>query len=74
MSSDTPADIPKSSLMAVAHSTEAPSIQEHRHDSSSTQPSRPTEGEEQALELHEVLELQNFSERKAWIEDKIKVN
>jgi hypothetical protein len=30
-------------------------------------------GEEQALESHEVIELQTFSERKAWIEDKIKV-
>lgn len=29
--------------------------------------------EEQALESHEVIELQTFSERKAWIEDKIKV-
>ena len=32
------------------------------------------EGEEQALESHEVIELQTFSERKAWIEEKIKVN
>lgn len=30
--------------------------------------------EEQALETHEVIELQTFSERKAWIEEKIKVN
>lgn len=30
-------------------------------------------GEEQALEWHEVIELQAFSERKAWIEQKIKV-
>lgn len=29
--------------------------------------------EEQALESHEVIELQTFSERKAWIEEKIKV-
>lgn len=29
--------------------------------------------EEQALESHEVIELQTFSERKAWIEQKIKV-
>ncbi|KAG1892739.1 hypothetical protein F4604DRAFT_1701340 [Suillus subluteus] len=28
--------------------------------------------EEQALDIHEVIELQAFSERKAWIEDKIK--
>ena len=32
-----------------------------------------SEGEQQALESHEVIELQTFSERKAWIEDKIKV-
>jgi hypothetical protein len=38
------------------------------------QPSTPTEGEEQALESHEVIELQTFSERKAWIEEKIEVN
>lgn len=31
-------------------------------------------GEEQALESHEVIELQTFSERKAWIEEKIKVS
>ena len=30
-------------------------------------------GEQQALESHEVIELQTFSERKAWIENKIKV-
>lgn len=29
--------------------------------------------EEQALEFHEVIELQTFSERKVWIEEKIKV-
>jgi len=28
---------------------------------------------EEALESHEVIELQTFSERKAWIEEKIKV-
>lgn len=33
---------------------------------------RSPEGE-QALESHEVIELQTFSERKAWIEEKIKV-
>ncbi|KAJ6627567.1 hypothetical protein B0H10DRAFT_2210475 [Mycena sp. CBHHK59/15] len=37
-----------------------------------TSPTSPTEGEEQALEWHEVIELQTFSERKAWIEEKIK--
>ncbi|KII95825.1 hypothetical protein PLICRDRAFT_129845 [Plicaturopsis crispa FD-325 SS-3] len=33
----------------------------------------PREGEEQALETHEVIELQTFSEKKAWIEEKIKL-
>ena len=32
-----------------------------------------TPGEEESLEWHEVIELQAFSERKAWIEEKIKV-
>ncbi|KAK7470919.1 hypothetical protein VKT23_002335 [Stygiomarasmius scandens] len=31
------------------------------------------EGQEEALESHEVIELQTFSERKAWIQDKIKL-
>lgn len=30
-------------------------------------------GEEKPLESHEVIELQTFSERKAWIEGKIQV-
>lgn len=30
--------------------------------------------DEQALEWHEVIELQEFSERKAWIEEKTKVS
>ncbi|KAG6832903.1 hypothetical protein H0H92_004787 [Tricholoma furcatifolium] len=32
----------------------------------------PASGDEQALETHEVIELQSFSERKVWIEEKIK--
>ncbi|KAL4081947.1 hypothetical protein V8B97DRAFT_2031921 [Scleroderma yunnanense] len=32
----------------------------------------PQNSEEEALESHEVIELQAFSERKAWIEEKIK--
>ena len=32
-----------------------------------------TPGAEQALNWQEVIELQTFSERKAWIEEKIKV-
>ena len=38
-----------------------------------TTPNSARDGEEQALESHEVIELQTFSERKAWIEEKIKV-
>lgn len=33
-----------------------------------------SDSEEQALESHEVIELQTFSERKAWIEEKIEVS
>ena len=35
---------------------------------------RPENNEEQALESHEVIELQAFSERKEWIVEKIKVS
>lgn len=37
------------------------------------QPGSEVAEDEQALEWHEVIELQAFSERKAWIEEKIKV-
>ncbi|KAF9076460.1 hypothetical protein BDP27DRAFT_1379987 [Rhodocollybia butyracea] len=37
-------------------------------------PAEPrTEGDEEALESHQVIELTLFSERKAWIEEKIKL-
>ncbi|KAJ7068033.1 hypothetical protein C8F01DRAFT_1116622 [Mycena amicta] len=36
-------------------------------------PTNPPTSDEQALEWHEVIELQTFSERKAWIEQKIKL-
>ncbi|KAF9490531.1 hypothetical protein BDN71DRAFT_1454139 [Pleurotus eryngii] len=36
-------------------------------------PSPTREGEEQALESHEVIELQAFIDRKEWIEEKIKI-
>ncbi|KAJ3803159.1 hypothetical protein GGU11DRAFT_305942 [Lentinula aff. detonsa] len=38
-----------------------------------TKPKPRAEGDEEALESHQVIELQIFSERKAWIEDKIKI-
>ena len=34
----------------------------------------PNETENETLESHQVIELQEFSERKAWIEEKIKVS
>lgn len=43
---------------------------------SSDTPQHPAESnntEKETLESHEVIELQAFSERKAWIEEKIKV-
>ncbi|KAF5369942.1 hypothetical protein D9758_001296 [Tetrapyrgos nigripes] len=47
-------------------------------DSSILEPENPTtrlqsDMQEEALESHEVIELQTFSERKAWIQDKIKL-
>lgn len=36
-------------------------------------PGKPEVDDPEALEWHEVIELQAFSERKAWIEEKIKV-
>ena len=36
-------------------------------------PQQAVDGEEQALESHEVIELQSFSVKKAWIEEKTKV-
>jgi len=41
-------------------------------DNHPPEPLKAAEG--QALESHEVIELQTFSERKAWIEAKIKVS
>ncbi|KAF6762580.1 hypothetical protein DFP72DRAFT_987076 [Ephemerocybe angulata] len=59
---------------------EAPQpIQDHRApepapvaESNSSSTTVEEDNEEQALESHEVIELQTFSERKAWIEEKIK--
>ena len=36
-------------------------------------PQQAVDGEEQALESHEVIELQSFSVKKAWIEENTKV-
>ena len=45
----------------------------HHQQVSTTSTQVSHHDEEQALETHEVIELQAFSERKAWIEHKIKV-
>jgi hypothetical protein len=45
----------------------------HEESPPTSQQSPQVEDGEQALESHEVIELQTFSERKAWIEEKIKV-
>lgn len=78
MSVAPPGDAPQSSGTAVARDSDLPPPLESLNGvSGSGLPSppstTPTTGEEQALELHEVIELQTFSERKAWIEQKIKV-
>ncbi|KAG0705411.1 hypothetical protein DFH29DRAFT_276372 [Suillus ampliporus] len=47
--------------------------QQQAFSGSDSEPTQVSQNEEeQALETHEVIELQAFSERKAWIEDKIK--
>jgi len=43
-------------------------------DAHSDQICNPNDSEEETLESHEVIELQAFSERKAWIEEKTKVS
>jgi hypothetical protein len=60
------------SHLAFKTSAADPTQQGDSKDSVPTEPViTPQEGEE-ALESHEVIELQLFSERKAWIEEKIK--
>jgi hypothetical protein len=70
-------DAPAGTVTEVVPGVIVPPTQQHISNvspSSTTQQRPPTEGEEQALESHEVIELQTFSERKAWIEEKIKVD
>ncbi|KAG6911737.1 hypothetical protein DXG01_007987 [Tephrocybe rancida] len=72
-------DVSWSSGTTVAPITDLPQLPEPFDDnkelSSSTRigdTSGDTSCQEQALESHEVIELQTFSERKVWIEEKIK--
>ena len=46
---------------------------QHSHSPYSGTQETPEQSGEQALESHEVMELQAFSERKEWIMEKIKV-
>jgi hypothetical protein len=64
--------------MPLAHSCASPDMvsgtPQTDQQQSFTEPSEVSQhDEEQALESHEVIELQAFSERKAWIEAKITV-
>ncbi|TFK76178.1 hypothetical protein BDN72DRAFT_853157 [Pluteus cervinus] len=73
----TSTHIPESSGTTVAQLAAVPPELERLIESSPLVPLQRTnqhqsEGEEQALESHEVIELQSFSERKTWIEEKIK--
>ncbi|GJE84717.1 hypothetical protein PsYK624_007930 [Phanerochaete sordida] len=57
-------------LLRVPRGTNAHDGTEATHDAAPRSPRTP--GEEETLEWHEVIELQAFSERKTWIEEKIK--
>lgn len=75
MAPDAPAGSPVLSLTEVVPGVIVPPATEPISNVSPSPTIRLlTEGEEQALESHEVIELQTFSERKAWIEEKIKVD
>lgn len=71
-----PGDISEASGTAIARDNNVALVTQNSSDSSlsmtTEQPKTPT-GEEETLESHEIIELQTFSERKAWIEEKIKV-
>ncbi|KAG6841318.1 hypothetical protein C0991_012317 [Blastosporella zonata] len=64
----------ESSGTAVAPMTDPPQLLQTSDDSHEIAPSTGlgAPGHEQALESHEVIELQTFSERKVWIEEKIR--
>ncbi|KAI0921922.1 hypothetical protein AcW2_006758 [Taiwanofungus camphoratus] len=73
--------VPEGPMIRVEQSGTLASNDSHvSNDSknSTNEPGQPSKEQtdshqdEQALEWHEVIELQAFSERKAWIEDKIK--
>ncbi|THH00398.1 hypothetical protein EW026_g2127 [Hermanssonia centrifuga] len=57
---------------ALPRAYHTPGRQATRDAEGDTETAPATAREEEALEWHEVIELQAFSERKAWIEEKIK--
>ncbi|KAG5654056.1 hypothetical protein H0H81_007782 [Sphagnurus paluster] len=69
-------DVPQSSGTAVALTSDLVQVAEYVTNPSAGASTPSSEslaaGGEQALESHEVIELQTFSERKVWIEEKIK--
>ncbi len=75
MPTEAPVIISGESSGTVAALEEHAAVDAHTNpnESDATQLKSTTGGEEQALEDHEVIELQTFIERKAWIEEKIKV-
>ncbi|TFK43210.1 hypothetical protein BDQ12DRAFT_674586 [Crucibulum laeve] len=70
----TSGDLNDSSSVAGARVSEADDVRKVPLDTTTSPDTQNVtdRGEEQALESHEVIELQTFSERKAWIEEKIK--
>ncbi|KAK0468121.1 uncharacterized protein EV420DRAFT_1502983 [Desarmillaria tabescens] len=74
MSTEAPVIISGESSGTVVALEEQAAVDAHTSPNKSVaiQPKSTTGGEEQALESHEVIELQTFIERKAWIEEKIK--
>ena len=67
----TASDATLRELLRVSPTTETRDGSKMTSDRPPRSPRTP--GEEETLEWHEVIELQAFSERKAWIEEKIKV-
>jgi hypothetical protein len=75
--SGTPAGLDNN--VSVQHVSDASYIQDSEHATPTDGVPALTEennvdGRDQALESHEVIELQIFSEKKAWIQEKIKVS
>lgn len=57
----------------VATDTQPTAVQQIQ-DTTMETAGQKKQGEEEALESHEVIELQAFSEKKPWIEERIRVS